>query len=116
MPTQRTFILLTLTAALSGCVSPQVVSYYDADRQVMARKVTLKVSEARALDKCSNNDCVAQVLGRAMVTASSTVISGSVAVVGNVGYWLERTANCQRKAPAAVPPAASAPPASAPSP
>jgi hypothetical protein len=116
MPIQRLLVLLALAAALSGCVSPHVVSYYDADCQVMARKVTLKVSDARALDSCSNNDCVAQVLGRAVVTASSTVISGSVAVVGNVGYWLERTANCQRKAPAAVLPSASAPPASAPLP
>jgi len=52
-----------------------------------------KISE---LQKCSDNGCVAVLLGTGIVSAATAVISGSIAVVGNVVYWVERERTCIR--------------------
>jgi len=86
------------TLALSGCATPKVVSYYDEKCQLMSRRMELDFVKMEALSGCSNQGCVAQALGGAAVFAASTVISGTVVVVGNVAYWMERSANCKPKA------------------
>ena len=100
---------------LSGCVTPNVVHVYDPKCQIMTRKVELTLQKVQALDACSNHECAAQVLGGAVSLAASTVVSGSVALVGNVAFWLEKSVNCKaaRKSPAAIAPVPAAPSASA---
>jgi hypothetical protein len=34
-------------------------------------------------------------VGASVVTAATIVVSGSIVVVGNIAYWLERKARCQ---------------------
>ena len=92
---KRIALLPLATVALVGCVSPKVVHFYDPECQVMARKVELTLEKVQALDACSNHDCAAQALGAAVSVAASSVISGSIAVVGNVVFWMEKTAKCR---------------------
>ena len=101
--------------ALAGCVTPRVVHVYDAKCQVMTRKMELTLEKVEALDACSNHECVVQILGGALSLAASTVVSGSVALVGNIAFWLEKSANCKapRASATASMPVAPAPPASA---
>ncbi|HEU5295491.1 MAG TPA: hypothetical protein VFU71_11950 [Burkholderiaceae bacterium] len=80
-------------------MSPKVVHYYDQDCQIMARRVELDITHAQAVESCSNQECVAQALGGVVAFAASAVVSGSIAVVGNAVYWLERTSNCKVKSP-----------------
>jgi hypothetical protein len=72
-----------------------VVNFYDPECQIVARKVELTLDKTDALDACSNHECAAQVLGAAVSVAATTVISGSIAVVGNVVFWMERSAKCR---------------------
>ena len=107
----RAVLSITFSVALAGCVTPRVVHSYDPQCQIMTRKVELSVEKVQALDACSNHECVAQVLGGAVALATSTVISGSVALVGIAAFWLEKSANCRAPSPSAsggpVAPAAS---------
>ena len=80
---------------LAGCVSPRVVNFYDPDCQIVARKVELTLEKTEALDACSNHECAAQIVGAAVSVAASAVVSGSIAVVGNVVFWMEKTAKCR---------------------
>jgi hypothetical protein len=97
---------------LAGCVSTRVIHVYDEKCRVMTRKMELTLEKADALEACSNHDCVTQVIGGAISVAASAIVSGSVALVGNVAFWLEKSANC--KAARTSPPVAQpAPPARA---
>ncbi len=99
---------------LSGCVTPKVVHVYDEKCQVMTRRMELTVEKVEALDACSNAECAAQVLGSAISLTTSVIVSGSIALAGNVAFWLEKSANCRPARSAGVAPAAasSAPSAS----
>ena len=87
--------LLLCGLSLAGCVSTKVVHVYDEKCQVMTRKMELTVEKVQALDACSNQECVAQVLGGALAFATTAVVSGSVALVGNVAFWMEKSVNCK---------------------
>jgi hypothetical protein len=73
----------------------KVVNVYDPKCQINTRKVTASVEQVRELDACSNEECVAQVLQLAVSSLAAPIIAGSVVVVGNVVYWLERAASCR---------------------
>jgi hypothetical protein len=36
------------------------------------------------------------ILAVGATTAASVIVSGSVVIVGNIAYWLERQATCRR--------------------
>jgi hypothetical protein len=90
-------VALSLSAfLLAGCAaSVKVVNVYDPKCQINIRKVTASVEQVRALDACSNEQCVAQVLEVAVSSIAAPIVAGSVAVVGNVVYWLEKAATCR---------------------
>jgi hypothetical protein len=69
---------------------------YDGDCQVIANHMTLEAVQVAAIQGCSNEGCVLLIVAAAAVTAVSAVISGTVVVVGNVAYWVERNAQCHR--------------------
>ena len=106
---KRIGLSLMLSALLlAGCVTPRVVHVYDPKCQVMTRKVELTVEKVQAMDACSNHECVAQVIGGAVSLVASSIVSGSVALVGNVAFWMEKSANCRpakTNSPAATLPA-----------
>ena len=91
----RILSLILGALLLSACVSPKVVHQYDKKCDVITRKMELTLEKTKALDACSNQECVAQVIGGALIFTVSSVVSGSVALVGNVLFWMEESADCK---------------------
>ena len=87
---------LCLAPLMQSCmVVPRTVSSYNAKCQIVERRVTLEAQQVGAVASCGNNAECAGLLGfYGLVAATSAVVSGSVAVVGNVAYWFERRAEC----------------------
>ena len=99
-----TVVLILSALLLGGCAaSVKVVNVYDPKCQINTRKVTATVEQVRALEACSNEQCVAQVLELAFSTVTAPIMAGSIAVVGNVVYWLEKAATCRPAAETAKP-------------
>ena len=94
-----------LAWSLAGCVVvPRTVMHYDPGCRIVAKQMTLDAVQVGYIAGCSNSACLT-ILGVAGVTAAaSTVISGTIAVIGNVVYWLERQGQCaSAAAPASLP-------------
>ena len=80
----------------SGCIFyPAKVEYYEARCEAMLRHYELQVEEVGLRDGfCQSGyeaECLTLVLA---VSAGSAVVSGSIVVVGNTLYWLERQGKC----------------------
>jgi hypothetical protein len=58
--------------------------------------MVLEEKKITELQNCSDNGCVAVLVGTGFVSAASAVISGSIAVVGNIVYWVERERACNK--------------------
>ena len=98
-------------------VVPKTVTSYDPKCQVVQKHVQLEARQVNVVANCGNTvDCGGQLAFYGLVATSSAVISGSVAVVGNMVYWLEKQGQCVRVAPAQspVPTSQEAPGSSAP--
>jgi len=104
-------VVLAAAAVLGGCIIvPQTQTVYDPDCRVMTRQVTLEAAVIGGFVNCSGDGCAAMLATMGFVTAASAVVSGSIALVGNVVYWIERQGQCNRSpAPAATGSAPSAP-------
>ena len=102
--------LLTITCvalSASACiVVPQTRDVYDSDCKTTTRQVTLEAAYIGGFQRCAGDGCVAMLAAAGFVTAASVVVSGSIAVVGNAVYWLERRERCARTPDGAVLPAA----------
>lgn len=86
---------LPLALLLAACVVvPRTESVYDAQCQLQRRQMVLDVHQVAAFGGCANEGCVALLVAAGVVTAASAVVSGSIAVVGNMAYWLERRGQC----------------------
>jgi hypothetical protein len=100
---------------LAGCVVvPQTVQVYDPDCRVHTRQITLEAAVLGGFHSCSGDGCAAMLATMGFVTAASLVISGSIAIVGNVVYWAEKQGRCQRGEPVPVPVPAPLPPQAVP--
>ena len=113
MPAPCRLLTMTLTAcALQACiVVPQSRDVYDPDCKTATRQVTLETAYIGGFQRCAGDGCVAMLAAAGFVTAASVVVSGSIAVVGNAVYWLERQGRCARVregTPTAAAPSASA--------
>ena len=102
-----------LVLALQACVVvPQTREVYDADCRVMRKEVRLETAVVGRMQACQGDGCVAVLVATGVVTAATAVVSGSIALIGNVAYWFERQGQCNRPdAPSPLPPAAPATPA-----
>jgi hypothetical protein len=88
--------------ALSACVVvPQTREVYDADCRTLTRQMTLETAVIGGFQSCSGDGCAAMLAAMGAVTAASMVVSGSIALVGNVVYWFERQGRCNRPLPPA---------------
>lgn len=86
---------LLASALASGCiVVPVTVQTYDAGCQLVTRHLELQAVQLGEINHCANQGCVALVIAAAGVTAVTAIVSGSIVVVGNMGYWAERRAGC----------------------
>ena len=86
---------LGTAALIHGCVFvPRTTSVYDEQCRAQTRQMTLEAERVGGFVNCTNESCVALLIGAGVVTAASVVVSGSIVVVGNVVYWLERRQQC----------------------
>lgn len=102
----RILQLLTLTlglglaAVLQGCVYvPRTTQVFDPECQRVSNHMVLQEVQVAAIHNCANEACIALIVGAGIVTAASVVISGPIVVAGNVAYWFEKKAQCQRVQP-----------------
>jgi hypothetical protein len=103
----RTLAAAALAVALSACVVvPRTVYNYDTECRILAKQMTLQPVQIGYIAGCANEACVTLLAVAGVTAAASTVISGTIAVAGNVVYWLERQGNCGRgdAPPLTVPP------------
>jgi hypothetical protein len=82
----------------SGCVVvPMTRDSYDDDCKVAAHHMELTTVQLKQVAVCEtplNVGGALCVLGAVGLATVSSVVSGSVVVVGNVVYWTERKAAC----------------------
>ena len=108
--------VLAASLLASACiVVPRTETGYDPDCRITTHRVVLDTVQIGRINNCSyKQDCYEIVIGLG-VTAASAVVSGSIAIVGNIAYWAEQRSGCMMTAPAPVPmPVPAAVPASAP--
>ncbi len=85
---------------LAGCVMvPRTTETYDPDCRITTRQMELQPVQIGSLMGCHNQGCAALLVAAGATAAASTVISGSIVIVGNVVYWFEKQGRCN-KAPA----------------
>ena len=73
---------------LQACVVvPRTATVYDDNCHTHRRQMVLDVHQVGMFGGCANQGCVALLVAAGVVTAASAVVSGSIAVVGNVVYW-----------------------------
>jgi hypothetical protein len=106
----RRIAALVGAVLLAGCiVVPQTRDVYDPDCKISRREIALETTVVGGFVGCHDRDCAALLATLGAVTAASVVVSGSIALVGNVVYWLEHQGRCRRDGGVApVSPAASA--------
>ena len=95
----RTCRALAITAAaateLAGCVFvPVAVDTPDPRCQAFTRHLELQPVQLAAFRGCRDQGCVVLVVAAAATAAASAIVSGSVVLVGNVAYWIERQGGC----------------------
>jgi len=96
---------LAAVGVLHGCVVvvPHTTTSYDPECKVVAQHVELRPVQIAALAECRNEDCAALLVLAGVVAAGSAVVSGSIAIVGNVVYWLEKQGSCVKPSPTPPP-------------
>ena len=88
---------VALAALLQACVVvPRTTTVYDEDCRIHARQMVLDIEQVGFFGGCANQGCVALLVGAGVVTAATAVVSGSIAVAGNIVYWFERQGQCSR--------------------
>ncbi|MFO1297906.1 MAG: hypothetical protein U1F25_16555 [Rubrivivax sp.] len=114
----RASALAALVTLVAGCVVvPVTRDVYDPDCRLHRREVQLEAAVLGQFHSCAGQECSALLVTLGVVSAATLVVSGSLAVVGNVVYWMEHEVNCRRQrsnVPPAAGPTGTAPPGSAP--
>jgi len=97
-------VVLAASLLASACiVVPRTEAGFDPACRITTHRMVLDMVQVGRINNCNfKQDCIAIVAGLA-VTAASAVVSGSIAVVGNVVYWAEERAGCPLTAPVPVP-------------
>lgn len=91
---------LGLAVVLQGCVYvPRTTQVFDPECQRVSNHMVLQEVQVAAIHSCANEACIALIVGAGIFTAASVVISGPIVVAGNVAYWVEKRAQCQRAQP-----------------
>jgi hypothetical protein len=96
----RSRVTLCVAAlSLAGCVVvPQTREVYDPDCQVHHKQIVLEAAVIGHFGSCGGDACAAAMATFGIVAVATAVVSGSIAVVGNVLYWAEKQGRCVRPA------------------
>jgi hypothetical protein len=96
---------VTAVLLLEACVMvPRTVAAYDPQCRMVTRQMTIEPVQLATIGGCSNQGCLTLVAVAAVTGAASTVVSGTIAVAGNVVYWVERQGRCLAGPAEPVPP------------
>lgn len=101
-PRRSVALCLLVCALASGCMvvphtTATATATADPDCAVVRKRIHLSVQEVEALGICrSSAECAGLLAFYGFAAAASVVVSGSIAVVGNVAYWLEAQGQCRR--------------------
>ena len=99
-----------LLLLLAGCiVVPRSTQVYDPQCRAYVKQMVLEAEVIGAIGHCHNDGCAVMLASMGIVSAASAVVSGSVAVIGNIVYWAERQGRCPTAEAPPPAPAASAP-------
>ena len=91
----RRLLKIGAVALLQGCVYlPETRTWYDEQCQIYSKHMTLRAHQVGAIGNCVQRDCVGVLAIFGAVGAVSAVVSGSIVVVGNTVYWLEKNGKC----------------------
>jgi hypothetical protein len=93
----RFSLAIGMTLQCVSCmIVPRMTETYDPDCRLTNRRIVLDVEQVKVFPgPCSDNRARAGILVvLGIVGAGSAVVSGSIAVVGNVVYWVEHKASC----------------------
>jgi len=92
-----TVMALGMLLGLSACVVvPRTTEFYDADCHITTRQMRLEAVQVGVLGRCSNEGCATALVVIGATAVATAVVSGSIVVVGNVVYWLEKQGRCVR--------------------
>ena len=84
-----------LTLLLQACVFvPRTTTKFDEDCHILARHMTMEPVQIAQLSSCTNSQCTEFMVVAGITAAASAVISGSIVIVGNVVYWMEKQGRC----------------------
>lgn len=94
-----------LPLMLSGCiVVARSADVYDPACKTTVKQVVLETEVVGAMVPCRNDGCLVVLASMGIISAASAVVAGSVAIVGNIAYWVERGGQCPTDArPASLP-------------
>lgn len=88
-------LFLGLAALLQGCVFfPHTTTVYDEACRIETKQMTLRAEQFGYFASCSGNQCASMLVVIGAITAGSAVVSGSIVVIGNAVYWLEKQGKC----------------------
>lgn len=91
------FIALAAVALLQACVYvPRTAQVFDPECRGVANHMVLQEVQLASIQRCANEGCIALIVSAGVATVASVIISGTIVVVGNIAYWLERRAGCLR--------------------
>lgn len=91
----KTPALVVATVSLSACiVVPKTTTSYDTGCKIITKRVELEPVQVSAVERCGGKECGAVLAAYGLVAVASTVVSGSIAVVGNVVFWMEEQGRC----------------------
>jgi len=92
----RKFATIIGTALpISGCIYyPKRVEVYDSDCNIKTRKLALGVIASNSVPNCSGGNAGACLAAIAAVGPVTAVVSGSIVVIGNTLYWMEKEGRC----------------------
>jgi len=80
---------------ISGCIYyPKRVEVYDSDCNIRTRKLTLGVIGSNSVPSCSGGNAGACLAAIAAVGPVTAVVSGSIVVIGNTLYYMEKEGPC----------------------
>lgn len=101
---KATLLCLASTLLISCVFVPQVVTHYDAACQIEARQMVLAAEPLALipLNGCSDEVCLSLLAGQVLLVPVSAVVSGSIVLVGNTVFWLQKQGDCVEERPQAV--------------
>ncbi len=89
-------LIISMIFAISACVYyPKKVEFYDHDCEIQAKKLVLENEFLWLNFGCQNEKgCLVILLITGVTGVATAIVSGSIVVVGNVIYWLEKRGKC----------------------